>query len=75
MQPVSRECLGKHIPAATNTHATIEEPVSKQQIGKHTAMGVLLETVFLFGPCKVVIKKRPVESSQLSSGVPSERLV
>jgi hypothetical protein len=28
-----------------NTHATIEELVSKQWIGKHTT-GVLLETVF-----------------------------
>jgi hypothetical protein len=28
-----------------NTHATIEEPVSKQQISKH-AIGVLLEAVF-----------------------------
>jgi hypothetical protein len=28
-----------------NTHATIDEPVSKQRIGKYTT-GVLLETVF-----------------------------
>jgi hypothetical protein len=34
MQPISRERIGKHIFAATNTHATIEEPVSKQRIGK-----------------------------------------
>jgi hypothetical protein len=27
-------------------HATIEEPVSKQRNGKHTTIGVLLETVF-----------------------------
>jgi hypothetical protein len=58
-----------------NTHERIEEPVSKQQIGKHTTMEVLLETVFLFSPCKVVIKKSSVEHSQASSGVPSEQLI
>jgi hypothetical protein len=47
MQPVSRERIDKHILAATNTHATIEEPVSKQLIGKHK-IGVLLETAFSF---------------------------
>jgi hypothetical protein len=31
---IARQPLDKHIPAATNTHATIEEPVSKQRIGK-----------------------------------------
>jgi hypothetical protein len=31
MEPVSRQWIGKHVPAATNTHATIE---------------LLLETVF-----------------------------
>jgi hypothetical protein len=44
-------------------HATIEVPVSKQWIGKHTTIGILLETVFLFGPCKMVIKKSSVEKS------------
>jgi hypothetical protein len=29
-----------------NTHATVEEPVSKQLIGKDTTVGVLLKTVF-----------------------------
>jgi hypothetical protein len=29
-----------------NVHTTIEEPVSKQRIGKHTTIGVLLENVF-----------------------------
>jgi hypothetical protein len=29
-----------------NTHGTIEEPVSKQRIGKHTTIGVLSETMF-----------------------------
>jgi hypothetical protein len=43
---IVRQRLGKHIPAATNTHATIEEPVSKQPIGKHRKIGVLQETVF-----------------------------
>jgi hypothetical protein len=46
IQPVSRKRIGKHIPAATNTHATIEDPVFNQRIDKHTAIGVLLETVF-----------------------------
>jgi hypothetical protein len=31
-----------------NMRATIEEPVSKQRINKHTAIEVLLETVFSF---------------------------
>jgi hypothetical protein len=43
---IARQWLGKHIPTATNTHATTEEPVSKQRIGKHTTIGVFLETVF-----------------------------
>jgi hypothetical protein len=42
---IAKQWLGKHIPAGTNTHATIEEPNSKQRIGKHTK-GVLLEAVF-----------------------------
>jgi hypothetical protein len=29
-----------------NMHATIEEPVSKQWIGKHATIEALLETVF-----------------------------
>jgi hypothetical protein len=37
--------LGKQVPAEMNTHA-VEEPVSKQQISKHTTIGVLLETMF-----------------------------
>jgi hypothetical protein len=36
-----RERTGKHIPAATNAHEAIEEPVSKQQIGKHITIGVV----------------------------------
>jgi hypothetical protein len=42
MQPVYRQRIGKHVPAATNTKTTIE---------------LLLETVFLLGPRKVVIRK------------------
>jgi hypothetical protein len=38
--------LSKDVPAATNKHATIEEPVCKQTIGKHTTIRALLETVF-----------------------------
>jgi hypothetical protein len=45
---IARQRLGKHIPAATNTQATIEESVSKQRISKHTKIGVLLETMFSF---------------------------
>jgi hypothetical protein len=63
MQTVSRERIGKHFPAATNTQETIEKLVSKQRIGKYTTIGILLETAFLFGPCKVVIKKNSVEPS------------
>jgi hypothetical protein len=39
---VSRQRLGKHVPAATDTHATTE---------------ILLETTFLLDPCKGVIRK------------------
>jgi hypothetical protein len=42
---IATQRLGKHMRAAVNTRATIEEPVSKQRIGEHT-IGVLLETVF-----------------------------
>jgi hypothetical protein len=41
-----REPIGKHIPAATNTHATIEEPFYKQRIGKHTTRDVVENRVF-----------------------------
>jgi hypothetical protein len=43
---VAMEQWSKHISVATNTHTTIEEPTSKQWIGKHTAIWILLETVF-----------------------------
>jgi hypothetical protein len=61
MQPVSKERIGKHIPAATNTHTTIEEYISKQPIGNHTTKGV--ERCFLFGPWKMVITTSSVEKS------------
>jgi hypothetical protein len=32
---IARQQLDKNIPAAMNMHAAIEEPVSKQRIGKH----------------------------------------
>jgi hypothetical protein len=38
----SRQRRGKHVPAATDKHAKIE---------------ILLETVFLLDPCKVVIRR------------------
>jgi hypothetical protein len=60
MQPVSRE-ISKHIPVTTIKHTITEKLVSKQRIAKHTTIGVMLETAFLFGPCKVVIKKNSVE--------------
>jgi hypothetical protein len=43
---IARQQLCKQVPEEVNTHATTEEPVSKQWIGKHTTIGVLLETVF-----------------------------
>jgi hypothetical protein len=45
---IARQRLGKHIPAAANTLIRKEETVSKQRIGKHTTIRVLLETVFSF---------------------------
>jgi hypothetical protein len=39
---VSKQRLSKQVPAATDTHATIE---------------VLLKRCFLFGPCKKVIRR------------------
>jgi hypothetical protein len=54
---IARQRPGKHIPEATNVHATIGEPVSKQGIGKHTKIGVLLETVFSVRSAQVAIKK------------------
>jgi hypothetical protein len=45
MMPESWQRLGKQVPAEMNTQATIEEPVSKHRIGKHT-IRVLLKTVF-----------------------------
>jgi hypothetical protein len=43
---ITRQRLGKHIPVITNKHATIEEPVCKQRIGKYKTVGVLLKTMF-----------------------------
>jgi hypothetical protein len=57
-----------------NKH-TIEDPVSKQWIGKHKTIGVPLEMIFSVWSGKVVIKKSYIENSQSSSGVPSEQLV
>jgi hypothetical protein len=69
MQPVSKEWISKHIPTATNKHATIEEPISKQGIGKHTTIGGCWKQCFLFGPCKVVIMKSWVpELSHVEAG-------
>jgi hypothetical protein len=53
-----------------NMHTTIEEPVSKQRISKHTRIGVLLETVF-----SILSEQSGSIESQSSSGVPSEQLV
>jgi hypothetical protein len=46
LMSIARQRLVEHIPAATNTHATIEEPLSKKLIGKHTTIRVLLKIVF-----------------------------
>jgi hypothetical protein len=61
MQPVSREWISKHIPTATNTHATIGEPVSKQRIGKHTTVGVVGNGVFCLVHAEWFITKSSVE--------------
>jgi hypothetical protein len=45
MQPVSEQQLGKHVPAETNTHTTIEERCSR--FGPRR--GVTLKTVKLTG--------------------------
>jgi hypothetical protein len=43
---IARQRLGEHIPAATNTQETIEEPVSKQHIGKHNNRTIVGSSVF-----------------------------
>jgi hypothetical protein len=43
---IARQRLSKNIHAATNTHPTTEESISKQRFDKHTTIWVLLETVF-----------------------------
>jgi hypothetical protein len=48
----ARQRLGKQFSAATDTQVSVEK---------------LLEIVFLFGPCEVVIKKSSVENSQSNS--------
>jgi hypothetical protein len=58
---IARQWLGKQVSAATDTQVTIEKNC--------------WERCFLFGPCKVVIKKSSVENRQSSSGVPNQRLV
>jgi hypothetical protein len=45
-ESIARQRLGKQVPMKMNMHRPIEEPVSKQQISKHTTTWVLLETVF-----------------------------
>jgi hypothetical protein len=42
LQPVSRQRIGKHVPATTNTHTTIQ---------------LLLQTVFSALPVQVVVRK------------------
>jgi hypothetical protein len=37
---ITRKPIGKHIPAATNTHLTIKGPIPKQRIGRNI-MGVI----------------------------------
>jgi hypothetical protein len=61
--PFIEQQIDKHIPVATNTHATIEEPISKKGIDKHTTTGVLLETVFSVRSVQNVIKKSSFEKS------------
>jgi hypothetical protein len=53
--------LGKHIPAATNTHATIEETVYNQRIGTHNNKSIAGNGVFHSFRAKVIIKKNLME--------------
>jgi hypothetical protein len=53
---LARQLLGKHIPAATNTQATVQTSVAWQRCCKH-AFPTIERLNFLHGTCKVVIKK------------------
>jgi hypothetical protein len=44
-----RNGLVTRFPQKMNMHATLEEPVSKHRIRKHTTIEILLETVFSIG--------------------------
>lgn len=50
----------QHVHVVTDTQATLQE---------------LWERCFLFGPCKMFIRKSSVENRQSNSGVPREQLV
>jgi hypothetical protein len=67
---IPRQRISKHIPAASNAHATIE-PVSKQRIDKRNSKGYRWKRRFLFGPCRMVIKKSSVEKSWLRFETPA----
>jgi hypothetical protein len=41
-------------PMEMNMHATIDEPVSKQRIGKHTVGGIVPNSVFCGGRPEVI---------------------
>jgi hypothetical protein len=58
MQLVSRQRIGKYVPAATNTHTTI----------------VTIGNCFLLGPCKLVIRKITGETQGFESPAVTRRL-
>jgi hypothetical protein len=69
MQPVSRERISKQILVATNTHATMEKPISKQRISKHTTRGVVGNGVLCSVLAKWLQQKVPLRRIELSFGV------
>jgi hypothetical protein len=51
-----------------NTHTTIEEPVSKERIGKHNNRDIAGNVVFYSDRAKMVIKESSVEKSRVPRG-------
>jgi hypothetical protein len=57
---ISEQWLGNHVPAETNTHATIERPfLCNGEVNMPLRqLNYCYRWCFLFCPCKVVIKRR-----------------
>jgi uncharacterized protein involved in response to NO len=62
---IATQLLGKQVPAEINAHAIIQEPVSKQRIGKHKTIRVF-EKVFSIWSVISGFKKNSVEHNQPS---------